>query len=297
MKELDPGGDGPRHQGAAADEAASPTATVHRSAPWPRARSARPRTTSVFLDRARAGGRRRGRGHLGPRGGPAHPPRRAPGRAGVRPAADPRRHRRRLDRGARRRARRDPRGAQLQARRRPAHRPLLPGRRGHREAGRRHAARTSARSSPVSSERSHEHGFDVAIASSGTAETVAQMVHAPTRGRRAAHLQLLRVHAASELGRRRRPRSSPSARATLRAGGPGSRGRAGRHHRGRRTRAAVRADAFGVERFTFSEDALREGVLLDTLARTSGGRPAAPPARRRPGAASHAARRSAATTT
>ena len=99
-------------------------------------------------------GRHRGRGHLRRRGGPAHPPRRAAGRAGVRPPAAPRRHRRRLDRAADRREGRDPRRAQLQARRRPADRPLLPGRHGDAEGGRRRAASTSAASSATSSARS-----------------------------------------------------------------------------------------------------------------------------------------------
>ena len=51
----------------------------------------------------RAGGRR-GRGDLGRRGGPPHPPRRPAGAAGVRPPAAPVRHRRRQHRAAHRRA-------------------------------------------------------------------------------------------------------------------------------------------------------------------------------------------------
>ena len=71
------------------------------------ARGREPRRASC--DRARSGGRRRDRGHVGRRGGPAHPPRRAAGAPALRPAAAALRHRRRLHRAADRRAGRGPR--------------------------------------------------------------------------------------------------------------------------------------------------------------------------------------------
>ena len=111
--------DRPRHRLPRAGCGASPTATAPDCAPSPPARCARPPTPTCSST-----GRRREAGIeieviSGARGGPADPSRRAPGGAGVRPAADARRHRRRLDRGADRRAGRDARRPQLQARRRP----------------------------------------------------------------------------------------------------------------------------------------------------------------------------------
>jgi exopolyphosphatase/guanosine-5'-triphosphate,3'-diphosphate pyrophosphatase len=112
-----------------------------------------------------------------------------------------------------------------------------------------------------------ELGFDVAVASSGTAETIARMVQAAAGGAETRTLncfeftsaQLDSVVAALVAKR------TPETRRRL----PGL--------------DAVRADivvagalvlqgtaaVFGVERFTFSDYALREGVLLDTLQRTA----------------------------
>ena len=68
-----------------------------------------------------------------------------------------------------------------------------------------------------------EHGFEVAVASSGTAEAIARMVHAASGDRAVADLQLLRVHA-----RRSCRRSWPSCSTTA------------RRRRGRRCRAWTR---------------------------------------------------------
>ena len=110
-----------------------------------------------------------------------------------------------------------------------------------------------------------ELGFDVAVASSGTAETIARMVHAASGAAEPRTLNCFEFSSteldavvASLLAKR-----TPEARRRL----PGL--------------DAVRADIvvagalvlqgvasmFGVERFTFSDYALREGVLLDMLQR------------------------------
>ncbi len=91
-------------------------------------------------------------------------------------------------------------------------------------------------------------------------------------------VQLLRVHPRRA---RRRHRGAGRASAHRRTG---RRPRAGpepsRHHRRRRAGAGGRSPpTFGIETFTFSEAALREGVLLDTIARFHAGA-TAPPARR-----------------
>ena len=130
------------------------------------------------------------------------------------------------------------------------------------------ACRNYVRSALSSLERDvAELGFDVAIASSGTAETIARMVHAATG---AAELRTLNCFefTAAELDAvvdsliakrtpetRRRLPGLDAARADIVVAG-----------------ALVLqgvAAVFGVERFTFSDYALREGVLLDTLQRTA----------------------------
>ena len=112
-----------------------------------------------------------------------------------------------------------------------------------------------------------QHGFDLAVASSGTAETVAAMVNAargaaPPRSfnRFTFTVAELDVVVAALVAHH-----TASARAAV----PGL--------------ASARTDiivagalvlqcvsqAFGIEQYTFSDGALREGVLIDTIARTS----------------------------
>jgi exopolyphosphatase/guanosine-5'-triphosphate,3'-diphosphate pyrophosphatase len=110
-----------------------------------------------------------------------------------------------------------------------------------------------------------ELGFEVAVASSGTAESVARMTHAATGA------EPLRTYNCYEfttpelagvvgelLGRR-----TPSARTKV----PGlEAGRADIAPAGALILETV-ATTFGVERITFSEAALRDGVLVDTVGR------------------------------
>jgi exopolyphosphatase/guanosine-5'-triphosphate,3'-diphosphate pyrophosphatase len=113
-----------------------------------------------------------------------------------------------------------------------------------------------------------EHGFDVAVASSGTAEAVAAMV-AARRGvvpRTFNCFEFTREELAAVTGALAR-RATPAGRAKV-AGLDSA-----------RADIAVAgalildtlADVFGVGSFTFSEGALREGVLIDTIARHAGG--------------------------
>lgn len=114
------------------------------------------------------------------------------------------------------------------------------------------------------------YGFEVAVASSGTAETVARMVHS-RRSARSSPWEPLRTYncfefTAAEIGdvvdELVRHRSADS-RAKLRGlEAP----RADIIVAGAVILAAV-AEAFGIERLTFSEASLREGVLLDTVGR------------------------------
>jgi exopolyphosphatase/guanosine-5'-triphosphate,3'-diphosphate pyrophosphatase len=113
-----------------------------------------------------------------------------------------------------------------------------------------------------------DHGFDVAVASSGTAEAIARMVHA------AGGAAPLHTYNCFEFTT---PELSGVVDELLRHRTPGGRARI-------RGLEASRADiivagaliletvatTFGVERFTFSEAALRDGVLLDTMSRCSG---------------------------
>jgi exopolyphosphatase / guanosine-5'-triphosphate,3'-diphosphate pyrophosphatase len=132
------------------------------------------------------------------------------------------------------------------------------------------ACRSYVRSILAGFEREvHEHGFEVAIASSGTAETVAHLVHA-RRGSPAPRTfncfefsrgELDDVVAALVAKR------TPTSRLTVKGL---EAARADIIVAGALVLQCV-AEAFGIEVYTFSEGALREGVLLDTIARTSGG--------------------------
>ncbi len=262
----------------------SPTASTPWCGPSPPAPPGRRQLPRVHRPRRR-GSRRPHRRDLRDRGGPADPPRRAPGRPGVRPAAAARRRRWRVDRTAHRRVRRDARGAQPEARRRAPHRPLLPWRQGRRRRRSRPAATTSAASSSTSTATSPTHGFDVAVASSGTRRDRRPASCTPVQRRRAAaDVQLLRVHprrssttCVDELVKHR----TPSARTKV----PGlEANRADIIVAGALILSTI-AETFGIESFTYSEAALREGVLLDTMSRLArpcrpGGAGHAPPARR-----------------
>lgn len=111
-------------------------------------------------------------------------------------------------------------------------------------------------------------GFDVAVASSGTAETVARMVHAATGAETLRTYNCAQFsrdaldHLVGELVTRRTPPARSklagleTARADIIVAGA--------------LILATIASTFEVSAFTFSEAALREGVLLDTLSRRSG---------------------------
>ena len=114
-----------------------------------------------------------------------------------------------------------------------------------------------------------ELGFDLAIASSGTAETIARMIHASrddtplhTFNRfefTVAELQTITESLAKK-------RSSDDRRST-----PGlDPGRADIIVAGALVLEGV-ADIYGIKSFVYSDAALREGVLLDTIARLQGG--------------------------
>ncbi|MEX0846919.1 MAG: Ppx/GppA phosphatase family protein [Ilumatobacteraceae bacterium] len=113
------------------------------------------------------------------------------------------------------------------------------------------------------------HGFELAVASSGTAETVAAMVNAArgaptprTFNRFTFSVTELDAVVAALVAHR-----TASTRATV----PGlDAGRADIIVAGALVLQCA-ASAFGIEQYTFSEGALREGVLIDTMARTRGG--------------------------
>jgi exopolyphosphatase/guanosine-5'-triphosphate,3'-diphosphate pyrophosphatase len=113
-----------------------------------------------------------------------------------------------------------------------------------------------------------QHGFDIAIASSGTAETVATLV-AARRGAGAVHTLNRFEFDRSELDAvvdELSAKRTASTRATI----PGlDAPRADIIVAGAIVLQCV-AEAFAVRAFTFSEAALREGVLLDTLSRGQG---------------------------
>jgi exopolyphosphatase / guanosine-5'-triphosphate,3'-diphosphate pyrophosphatase len=110
-----------------------------------------------------------------------------------------------------------------------------------------------------------EHDFDVAVASSGTAEAVAHIAHAmtgaePLRTYNCFDLSLDDVRAVTkELVRHR----TASGRAKVPGLEPG---RADIAVAGALILETV-ATSFGIDSFTFSEAALRDGVLVDTLER------------------------------
>jgi exopolyphosphatase / guanosine-5'-triphosphate,3'-diphosphate pyrophosphatase len=110
-----------------------------------------------------------------------------------------------------------------------------------------------------------QHGFDVVVASSGTAEAVAHVAHAltkaePLRTYNCFEMSLDDVRAVTkELVRHR----SVTARAKVPGLEPG---RADIAVAGALILETV-ATSFGIESFTFSEAALRDGVLVDTLER------------------------------
>jgi exopolyphosphatase/guanosine-5'-triphosphate,3'-diphosphate pyrophosphatase len=118
-----------------------------------------------------------------------------------------------------------------------------------------------------------EHGFDVAVASSGTAEAVAHVAHAmtgadPLRTYNCYEMSVADVRAVvAELARHR----SAATRARVAGLEPG---RADIAVAGSLILETV-ATTFGVDAFTFSEAALRDGVLVDTLERigADGSRP------------------------
>jgi exopolyphosphatase/guanosine-5'-triphosphate,3'-diphosphate pyrophosphatase len=114
-----------------------------------------------------------------------------------------------------------------------------------------------------------ELGFDVAVVSSGTAETIARMIHAArddtdlhtfnrfefTTSELQSIVESITKKKSSE-DRRSIPGLDPTRADIIVAG------------------ALVLesvADIYGIKRFVFSEAALREGVLLDTIARRQGG--------------------------
>jgi len=113
-----------------------------------------------------------------------------------------------------------------------------------------------------------QHGFDVAVASSGSAETVARIVHARTNSDplrtyncfefRADELDDVVAELAGHrtAAARAKVRGLEALRADIIVAGA--------------LILATAASSFGVSSFTFSEAALREGVLLDTMGRLGG---------------------------
>jgi exopolyphosphatase/guanosine-5'-triphosphate,3'-diphosphate pyrophosphatase len=114
-----------------------------------------------------------------------------------------------------------------------------------------------------------ELGFDIAIASSGTAETIARMIHAsrddtPLHTFNRFEFTVFELQSITETLAKKR--SSDDRRST-----PGlDPTRADIIVAGALLFEGV-ADIYGVKGFVFSEAALREGVLLDTIARLQGG--------------------------
>lgn len=113
-----------------------------------------------------------------------------------------------------------------------------------------------------------QHGFEVAIASSGTAETVATLV-ATARGKGVPQTLNRFEFSRAELDETVEALAAKRTTAT-RATLPGLEPqRADIVVAGAIVLQSV-ADTFAIDRFTFSEAALREGVLLDTIARNRG---------------------------
>ena len=121
------------------------------------------------------------------------------------------------------------------------------------------------------------HGFEVAVASSGTAETVARIAHALTGE------EPLRTYNCYEISREKLDdvvaRLVKHRTASARTKMPGLEAhRADIIVAGTLILATV-AETFDVESFLYSEAALREGVLLDTISRRRGGLGTSPPPR------------------
>ncbi|MDP9463221.1 MAG: Ppx/GppA family phosphatase [Actinomycetota bacterium] len=114
-----------------------------------------------------------------------------------------------------------------------------------------------------------ELGFDVAIASSGTAETIARMIHAarddtPLHTFNRFEFTVFELQSITETLAKKRSSDD-------RKGTPGlDPTRADIIVAGTLVLEGV-ADIYGIKGFVFSEAALREGVLLDTIARLQGG--------------------------
>ncbi|MGZ4762176.1 MAG: Ppx/GppA phosphatase family protein [Ilumatobacteraceae bacterium] len=114
-----------------------------------------------------------------------------------------------------------------------------------------------------------ELGFDIAIASSGTAETIARMIHAarddtPLHTFNRFEFAVVELQSITDTLAKRRSSDD-------RRGIPGlDPTRADIIVAGALVLEGV-ADIYGVKGFVFSEAALREGVLLDTIARLQGG--------------------------
>ncbi|MGD9995393.1 MAG: Ppx/GppA phosphatase family protein [Ilumatobacteraceae bacterium] len=114
----------------------------------------------------------------------------------------------------------------------------------------------------------HDLGFDIAVASSGTAETVARLVNA-ARGQTAPHTFNRFEFSSGELDAvvaallKKRTASSRAAVPGLEAA------RADIIVGGALVLQCI-AQSYGITSFVFSESALREGVLLDTLSRSHG---------------------------
>ncbi len=114
-----------------------------------------------------------------------------------------------------------------------------------------------------------EHGFDVAVGSSGTAESLAQITHAArggpapttyncatfTRAELQAALDALTRHGTAAERVAAVPGLEPIRADIIVAGA---------------LILDTAADMFGIDELTFSEGALRDGVLVDTLARVEG---------------------------
>ncbi|MEP7115455.1 MAG: Ppx/GppA phosphatase family protein [Ilumatobacteraceae bacterium] len=130
--------------------------------------------------------------------------------------------------------------------------------------------RSYVRSILASFEREvEEFGFDIAIASSGTAETIARIIHAArddTGLRTFNRFEFTVAEVRSIAESLAKKRTSDERRST--AGLDPT--RADIIVAGALVLEGV-ADTFGIKGFVFSEAALREGVLLDTIARLHGG--------------------------
>jgi exopolyphosphatase/guanosine-5'-triphosphate,3'-diphosphate pyrophosphatase len=133
------------------------------------------------------------------------------------------------------------------------------------------AMRTFVRSILTHFERdADEHGFDLAVASSGTAETIAKMVQA-ARGEPPLRTHNCFVFTRAELAEvvhKLCAADTPAQRSRIPGLDPN---RADIAPAGALILDEV-AERFGINSFTFSEGALRDGVLLDTAGRLSGGR-------------------------